>query len=74
MPAGHRIFLLNACLLDFVELPPEAADLCYGNMLCGVVRGALEMIQKKVKCEFVRDMLKGDPVNEIRVELLEVRR
>ena len=59
-------------LTDFVELPPSASELCYANLLCGVVRGALEMIQKRVRCTFVRDTLKGDPVNEIRVELLEV--
>ena len=57
---------------DFVELPPSASDLCYANILCGVIRGALEMIQKRVKCSFVRDALKGEGTNEIRVELLEV--
>ncbi|KAL9863381.1 trafficking protein particle complex subunit 3-like protein isoform 1-T1 [Geothlypis trichas] len=32
-------------LVDFVEeLPAERASLCYCNLLCGVIRGALEMV------------------------------
>jgi len=31
-------------LADFVELPEEAGDLYYSNILCGVLRGALEMV------------------------------
>jgi hypothetical protein len=30
-------------LTDFVELPEIYANLCYSNVLCGVLRGALEM-------------------------------
>lgn len=34
-------------LVDFVEeLPAERASLCYCNLLCGVIRGALEMVRK----------------------------
>lgn len=32
-------------LADFVELPEEYRDLKYCNLLCGVVRGALEMVR-----------------------------
>lgn len=59
-------------LADFVELPPEHRDLVYSNLLCGVLRGALEMIQYRIECDFARDTLKGDDVNEIRVSLKEV--
>ena len=31
-------------LVDFVELPEEHQDLLYSNIICGVVRGALEMV------------------------------
>ena len=31
-------------LSDFVELPDDAQDLWYSNLLCGVLRGALEMV------------------------------
>jgi len=29
---------------QFVELPEECKDLQYSNLLCGVIRGALEMV------------------------------
>ncbi|KAJ8601396.1 hypothetical protein CTAYLR_005009 [Chrysophaeum taylorii] len=57
-------------LTDFVELPPNI-NLYYSNVLCGVIRGALEMVQLRVECYFVRDTLRGDDVNEIRLELKE---
>ena len=37
-----------------------------------MIRGALEQVNLKVECRFVRDALRGDEVNEIRVELKEV--
>ena len=54
---------------DFVELPPQYNDLCYCKILCGIIRGALEMVQLSVECKFVKDMLKGDDINELQVEL-----
>ena len=61
-------------LLDFVELPPQYQNLQYCNILCGVIKGALEMVQLQVVCNFVRDTLKGDEVSEMRVELKGVVR
>ena len=69
----------NACslllyenpLADFVEIPPNT-NLYYSNVLCGVIRGALEMVSMKVHCYFLRDTLRGDDVNEIRLELKEI--
>ena len=58
-------------LTDFVELSPQHADLQYCNILCGVITGALEMVQMGVQCTIVKDILKGDDATEIRVELKE---
>ncbi len=56
-------------LTDFVELPPQYLGLSYCNILCGVLKGALEMVQLQVECRYVKDMLKGDDLTELRVEL-----
>ncbi|ETW86050.1 hypothetical protein HETIRDRAFT_311061 [Heterobasidion irregulare TC 32-1] len=60
-------------LAEFVELPEEALEggLWFSNVLCGVLRGSLEMIQMQVQAEFVSDVLKGDESTEIRVRLVK---
>jgi hypothetical protein len=84
--SAFSLFLYDNPLGIFVELPTaeEAAamrggsggcDLSkikYSNIYCGVIRGALEQVNLKVECRFMRDALRGDEVNEIRVELKEV--
>lgn len=32
-------------LTDFVELPEDHPNLLFSNIICGVVRGALEMVR-----------------------------
>ncbi|KAG1905867.1 BET3 family protein [Suillus fuscotomentosus] len=60
-------------LAEFVELPDEALEggLWFSNVLCGVLRGALEMVQMQVQAEFLSDVLRGDESTEIRVTLLK---
>lgn len=58
-------------LVDFVELPEDHPDLLYSNIICGVVRGALEMIQLEVKVWFVQDQLKGSDTTEIRIKFVK---
>ena len=57
-------------LADWVELPAALAGLRYSALLCGVVRGALEMVNLDVECAWVRDVLAGDDANEMRLKLL----
>ncbi|KAK1745651.1 trafficking protein particle complex subunit 3 [Skeletonema marinoi] len=76
---SFSVYLQDNPLSTFVELPSESAQggddlrrLKYSQILCGVIRGALEQVNLKVECSIVRDTLKGDEVNEIRVDLKEV--
>mmetsp|Transcript_73071 Transcript_73071/g.136536 ORF Transcript_73071/g.136536 Transcript_73071/m.136536 type:complete len:189 (-) Transcript_73071:117-683(-) len=62
-------------LAEYVELPANLTNrLWYSNLLCGVVRGALEQLCMKVECRFQKDMLNGDEHNLIRLELKEIIR
>ncbi|THH33884.1 hypothetical protein EUX98_g290 [Antrodiella citrinella] len=58
-------------LAEFVELPEEALEggLWFSNILCGVLRGSLEMMQ--VQAVFTSDVLRGDETTEIRVTLIK---
>eukprot|EP00800_Vazella_pourtalesii_P013521 TRINITY_DN3240_c3_g1_i1.p1 TRINITY_DN3240_c3_g1~~TRINITY_DN3240_c3_g1_i1.p1 ORF type:complete len:193 (+),score=58.74 TRINITY_DN3240_c3_g1_i1:31-579(+) len=52
-------------LAEFVELPPEHASLWYANILCGVLRGALEVVHLEVEVKFLQDVLRGDDRTEL---------
>ena len=61
-------------LTEFVELPEDGKldNLCYSQIICGAIRGALEMVQLKVECFVKSDQPKGDNVTEIRVKFKEI--
>eukprot|EP00934_Nitzschia_sp_Nitz4_P003404 Nitzschia sp. Nitz4//scaffold160_size51814//31136//31798//NITZ4_006914-RA/size51814-processed-gene-0.54-mRNA-1//1//CDS//3329537857//3394//frame0 len=72
-PTAFSLIFVENPLATFVELPESMqSTLEYNNLYCGVVRGALEMLQYKVQCTFVQSPLRGDETHEIRVELLQV--
>lgn len=41
-------------LTEFVELPADMSALRYSGILCGCIRGALEMVQLEVQCWFAQ--------------------
>jgi hypothetical protein len=56
-----------------VELPDNyKEELDYSILYCGVIRGAMEMLNYKVDCQFVKSPLRGDDIHEIKVELKQV--
>jgi len=82
---SFSLYLYDNPLAIFVELPSlsdregsssgggvDLSKLSYSEVYCGVIRGALEQVNLRVECVFVRDVLMGEDVNEIRVELREV--
>ncbi|CAK7299960.1 Trafficking protein particle complex subunit 3-like protein [Vulpes lagopus] len=59
-------------LVEFVEeLPAGRSSLCYCNLLCGIIRGALEMVHLAADVTFLQDTLKGDRVTEIGITFLK---
>ncbi|XP_060046578.1 trafficking protein particle complex subunit 3-like protein isoform X1 [Erinaceus europaeus] len=59
-------------LVEFVEeLPAGRSSLCYCNLLCGIIRGALEMVHLTADVTFLQDRLKGDSVTEIGITFLK---
>ncbi|PVU96677.1 hypothetical protein BB559_002299 [Furculomyces boomerangus] len=57
-----------------VELSPEmiAGGLWYSNFYCGLIRGALEMVQLSVNVTFLSDVLRGDDTTSLQIDLLKV--
>jgi len=73
-PANDEFSLLieGNPLTEFVELPEgQGQKLSYNQMICGAIRGALDMVQLEVECRFVQDQLKGDPTTELRIKFIK---
>lgn len=67
-------FLTETPLEEFVDIPERFAGLKYSQMLCGVIKGSLEAVNIKTKCELIKDRLAGSDVTEIRIDLIEIVR
>ena len=66
----HLKFNQNPISL-YVELPESLEGLCYSNIICGIMRGMLEITGFEVKCEFIKDKMKGDDINDIKITLIK---
>lgn len=72
-PANDEFSIIidNNPLTEYVELPDHLTNLRYCNIFCGVIRGALEMVQIEVQTQFLQDSLRGDPTTELRVKFMK---
>ena len=66
----HLIFPENP-ISFYVELPESLNELCYSNIICGMFRGMLEISGFEIKAEFVKDRMKGDDVNDLKITLVK---
>ena len=74
-PLAGRTGLCLRLTADFVELPDDGRatqELWYSNVLAGVLRGALEMVQIQVEPHFVSDVLRGDAQTELRIDFVKM--
>lgn len=72
-PSSFSLQFTENPLSLFVELPDQyKEDLEYSILYCGVIRGALEMLNYKVECQFVKSPLRGDDIHEIKVDVKQV--
>ena len=70
---SFSLILVENPLAEFVELPQDARkQLWYSNIICGVLKGALEMVQLDCDVNFVSDVLRGDASTEIKVKLNKI--
>ena len=63
----------TACVASAAAAARHAPDTPqYGNLICGVLRGCLEMVQYRVDVRYVESVLHGDKTDVISVKLVEV--
>ena len=66
-----RLVVKENPFADFVVLPKQyKGSLWYSNIICGIIRGSLDAINIKIRAYYLKDMLRGDESNEIRIELI----
>lgn len=74
---SFSLILVDNPLSEFVELPLSndykiEKELWYSQILCGVLRGCLQMVQLDVDVYFLKDVLRGDDKTEIRLKLNKI--
>ncbi|ODV65030.1 TRAPP I complex [Hyphopichia burtonii NRRL Y-1933] len=71
---SFSLIIYDNPLAEFVELPLSndnkiTKELWYSQILCGILRGCLQMVQLDVDAYFLKDTLRGDDKTELRVKL-----
>lgn len=59
-------------LAESAKPPKDYNSFCFSTLICGVIRGALETVNMKVSCSFVKRKLCDEDCNEIWVSLHEI--
>lgn len=72
---AFSLIIMDNPLIEFVELPMNSKlrkELWYNQVLCGVLKGALQMVQMDCDCWFLKDTLRGDEHTELRLKLNKI--
>jgi hypothetical protein len=75
-PKSYMMSFPENPLNDFVELPEnlKSVSFSYSSIYCGIIKGALEQLLMQVNCRFVKDVLRGDDINSIQIDLIGIIR
>ena len=66
-PKEFSLIITENPLTEYVELRDDYRELSYCNLICGVIRGCLDMLKFDSRVFVLKDILKGDETTEIRV-------
>ena len=75
LPKSASEYLRSSKIHSYEDVWYTAADdeqLYYSNVICGVIEGALEMVQVQVTADFISDTLLGHAQTEIKIVLKKV--
>uniref|UniRef100_A0A7E4W3H7 Trafficking protein particle complex subunit n=1 Tax=Panagrellus redivivus TaxID=6233 RepID=A0A7E4W3H7_PANRE len=71
LPNEFSLILDSNPLVEFVEIPPKYSKLCYSQIICGAIHGALEALHLQVNAVLVSDV---PDQTEIRVKFIRILR
>eukprot|EP00835_Amoeboradix_gromovi_P001629 NODE_78_length_23131_cov_0.599427.p11 type:complete len:202 gc:universal NODE_78_length_23131_cov_0.599427:12414-13019(+) len=75
LPKSANEYLRSSKIHNYEDIWFTSNDdepLYYSNVICGVIEGALDMVQVQVTAEFISDTLLGHPQTEMRILLKKI--
>ena len=75
LPKSANEYLRSSKIHSYEDVWYNSSDdepLYFSNAICGVIEGALEMVQVQITADFISDSLLGHPTTEIKICLKKI--